>query len=79
MPGRFFVGFCFLLGLFFTQKKSTAHSIFATAITINDHPPQFHHGITCCHNCRGDEGEKLDQDENRGGFCCKGKGWRDIG
>ena len=27
-------------------------------------------------NYRGGENEEADQDENRGGVCCKGQGWR---
>ena len=43
---------------------------------LNYPPPQVHHEITSYHNFRGNEVEEVEEDENRGGVCCKGKGWR---
>ena len=37
-------------------------------------PTQFHHELTCCHNCRGGEYEEAEQDKNWGAICCKGQG-----
>ena len=67
-----------LLGLIFTQKKSAAHSLFATEIST---PPttQSQHELTCCKNCRGDEREEADQDKDCRGVFFKGKSMRDGG
>ena len=70
---------CFFVGInFHTKNKSIAQFILCNSIT-NGNPPQVHHDITCCHNFTGGYGEEADQDENRGGVCCKDKGWRDGG
>ena len=37
-------------------------------------PPPFNHDLTCYHNYEGDEGEESDEDKDRGGLRCQGKG-----
>ena len=44
---------------------------------LNNPPPQVHHDLTCYNNFRWGEQEEAEQDENRGGVCCKGRGCRD--
>ena len=52
--------------------------VIATLIAnIATPPPQVNHYITFCHNYERREGEGEDQDEDRGGVCCEGKGRRD--
>ena len=67
--------FCFLLGLIFTHKNQKC-TRYSQLQLLNAPPPQVHHEITCSHNCRGVEDEEAEQDENWGGVCCEGKGWR---
>ena len=62
-----FFGFCFLLELIFTQKTNEQHTRHSLLQSINAPPPQVHHELTCCHNCRGDEGEEADQAKDLGG------------
>ena len=76
-PGNFLLASVFCFNLFSQKNKSTEHLLFATAISkLSLPPPQVHHYLTCCHNFIGDDGEQADKDENWGGVCFKGKGWR---
>ena len=65
----------FLFEQLFTQKRNNPYAWCYLLWLLNNPPPLVQHDITCCHNWRGDEGEEEDQDENRGGVCCKGQGW----
>ena len=78
--GLFFIGLCSLLELLLTQKINQQHTCLI-ATTISNHPPptQVCHDLTCFFNCRLDDWEEADQDENRGGVFCKGKGSRHGG
>ena len=74
--------FCWLLffvGINFHTKKNHQYARYLLLKYLNAPLPKFHHELTCYHNCILDEGEKTEQDENWGGVCCKGKGWRDGG
>ena len=42
-------------------------------------PPQVNRELTCCHNHKGDERGKVDQDEDWGGVRPEGKGRRGGG
>ena len=62
---------------YFSHKKNQHHIRYLLLYLLNATPTQVNHDLTCCHNCRRDEGEEVNQDENRAGVCCKGKGWKD--
>ena len=66
--------FCLLLffvGMnFHTQNKSTIRFMFYNPISKGSPTPSPHE-LTCSYYCRGDEGEEVEQDENRGGVCYK--------
>ena len=78
-PGQFFVGFCFLLKLLFTQQKNQQRTHYSLLQYLNTPPPQVRHKLTCFHNYRGYEGEEAGQVEDWGGVSCKGKGQKDEG